>query len=171
MKHGSPSRTTATHKTQTKIPGLVLSRLPMSSLLLLFLPKLLRGTRDRWVAQVSFIIIHSTGLAPFPRLSAPPHSSQICILKSLYFSVLALWIIELIEKNIYKLQVEWKEQRNGWSYVIIEYRTPLSQSDLRTRKKLLCIYTHIHSTYIHTYIHIHTHRGYWDMNQCSVFSR
>ncbi len=52
------------------------SRLPLSSLLLLFLPKLLRGTRDRWVAQVSFIIIHSTGLAPFPRLSAPPHSSQ-----------------------------------------------------------------------------------------------
>ncbi len=48
----------------------------MSSLLLLTLPKLLRGTRDRWVAQVSFIIIHSTGLAPFPRLSAPPHSSQ-----------------------------------------------------------------------------------------------
>ncbi len=28
------------------------------------------------MAQVSFIIIHSTGLAPFPRLSAPPHSSQ-----------------------------------------------------------------------------------------------
>ncbi len=43
----------------------------------LTLPKLLRGTRDRWVAQVSFIIIHSTGLAPFPRLSAPPHSSHI----------------------------------------------------------------------------------------------
>ncbi len=39
-------------------------------------PKLLRGTRDRWVVQVSFIIIYSTGLAPFPRLSAPPHSSQ-----------------------------------------------------------------------------------------------
>ncbi len=76
MKSGSPSQTTAAHKTQTKSPGLVLSRLPMSSLLLLFLPKLLRGTRDRWVAQVSFIIIHSTGLAPFPRLSAPPHSSH-----------------------------------------------------------------------------------------------
>ncbi len=56
MKSGSPSRTTAAHKTQTKIPGLVLSRLPLSSLLLLFLPKLLRGTRDRWVVQVSFII-------------------------------------------------------------------------------------------------------------------
>ncbi len=39
-------------------------------------PKLLRGTRDRWVVQVSFIINYSTGLAPFPRLSAPPHSSQ-----------------------------------------------------------------------------------------------
>ncbi len=76
MKSGSPSRTTAAHKTQTNIPGLVLSRLPLLSLLLLFLPKLLRGTRDRWVAQVSFIIIYSTGLAPFPRLSAPPHSSQ-----------------------------------------------------------------------------------------------
>ncbi len=32
----------------------------------LTLPKLLR-----WVAQVSFIIIYSTSLAPFPRLSAP----------------------------------------------------------------------------------------------------
>ncbi len=40
----------------------------------LTLPKLLRGTRDRWVVQVSFITIYSTGLAPFPRLSAPPHS-------------------------------------------------------------------------------------------------
>ncbi len=76
MKSGSPSRTTAAHKTHTKNPGLVLSRLPLLSLLLLFLPKLLRGTRDRWVVQVSFIIIYSTGLAPFPRLSAPPHSSQ-----------------------------------------------------------------------------------------------
>ncbi len=28
------------------------------------------------MAQVSFIIIHSTGLALFPRLSAPPHSSH-----------------------------------------------------------------------------------------------
>ncbi len=81
----------------------------------------------------------------------------ICILKSLYFSILALWIIELIEK-IYKFQVEWKEQRNGWSSVIIEYRTPLSQSDLGTRKKLLCIYTHIHIYTVHTYIHIHTPR-------------
>ncbi len=42
----------------------------------LTLPKLLRGTRDRWVAQVSFITNYSTGLAPFPQLSAPPHSSQ-----------------------------------------------------------------------------------------------
>ncbi len=42
----------------------------------LTLPKLLRGTRDRWVVQVSFITNYSTGLAPFPRLSAPPHSSQ-----------------------------------------------------------------------------------------------
>ncbi len=40
------------------------------------LPKLLRGTRDRCVAQVSFIIIYSTGLALFPWLSAPPHSSH-----------------------------------------------------------------------------------------------
>ncbi len=29
------------------------------------------------MAQVSLIIINSTGLAPFPRLSAPPHSSQL----------------------------------------------------------------------------------------------
>ncbi len=35
---------------------------------------LLRGTRDRWAVQVSFITNYSTGLAPFPRLSAPPHS-------------------------------------------------------------------------------------------------
>ncbi len=42
----------------------------------LTLPKLLRGTWDRWVAQVSFITIYSTGLAPFPWLSAPPHSPQ-----------------------------------------------------------------------------------------------
>ncbi len=41
------------------------------------LPKLLRGTRDRWVAQVSFIIIYSTGFALFPRLLAPPHLSQL----------------------------------------------------------------------------------------------
>ncbi len=40
----------------------------------LTLPKLLRGTRDRWPVQVSFITNYSTGLAPFPRLSAPPHS-------------------------------------------------------------------------------------------------
>ncbi len=42
----------------------------------LTLPKLLRGTRDRWVVQVSFITNYSTGLAPFTRLSAPPHSSH-----------------------------------------------------------------------------------------------
>ncbi len=42
----------------------------------LTLPNLLRGTRDRWVVQVSFITNYSTSLAPFPRLSAPPHSSQ-----------------------------------------------------------------------------------------------
>ncbi len=51
----------------------------------LTLPKLLRGTRDWWVVQVSFITNYSTGLAPFPRLSAPPHSSQcvsfeLCVL-------------------------------------------------------------------------------------------
>ncbi len=34
MKSGSPSRRTAAHKTQTKIPGLVLSRLPLLSLLI-----------------------------------------------------------------------------------------------------------------------------------------
>ncbi len=78
MKSGSPSRTTAAHKTQTKIrPG------PLSSSTVvtphLTLPKLLRGIRDRWVAQVSFIIIHSTGLAPFPRLSPRSHSSHTSI--------------------------------------------------------------------------------------------
>ncbi len=79
MKSGSPPRTTAPHgrlpHTKHKLksrPG------PLSSSTVvtphLTLPKLLRGTRDRWVAQVSFITIYSTGLAPFPRLSAPPHS-------------------------------------------------------------------------------------------------
>ncbi len=75
MKSGSPSRTTAAHKTQTKIQAWS----SLSSTVVtphLTLPKLLRGTRDRWVAQVSFITNYSTGLAPFPRLSAPPHSSQ-----------------------------------------------------------------------------------------------
>ncbi len=89
MKSGSPSRTTAAHKTHTNNPGLVLSRLPLLSLLLLFLPKLLHGTRDRWVAQVSFIIIYSTSLAPFPRLSAPPHSSQLTIRNRAEHSVAA----------------------------------------------------------------------------------
>ncbi len=46
----------------------------------LTLPKLLRGTRDRWAVQVLFITNYSTGLAPFPRLSAPPHSPQwLCV--------------------------------------------------------------------------------------------
>ncbi len=71
MKSGSPSRTTAAHKLKSR-PG------PLSSSTVvtphLTLPKLLRGTRDRWVVQVSFITNYSTGLAPFPRLSAPPHS-------------------------------------------------------------------------------------------------
>ncbi len=65
---------TAAHKTQIKSrPG------PLSSSTVVappfILPKLLRGTRDQWVVQVLLIIIYSTGLAPFPRLSAPPHSS------------------------------------------------------------------------------------------------
>ncbi len=46
MKSGSPSRTTAAHKTQTKIPGLVLSPSTVVTPHLT-LPKLLRGTRDR----------------------------------------------------------------------------------------------------------------------------
>ncbi len=40
------------------------------------LPKLLRGTQNQWVAHVSFVIIYSTGLTPFPWLSAPPHLSH-----------------------------------------------------------------------------------------------
>ncbi len=48
----------------------------------LTLPKLLRGTRDWWVVQVSFITIYSTGLALFPRLSAPPHSPHSVIKKN-----------------------------------------------------------------------------------------
>ncbi len=75
MKSGSPSRTTAAHKTQTKIQAWS----SLSSTVVtphLTLPKLLRGTRDRWVVQVLFITNYSTGLAPFPRLSAPPHSSH-----------------------------------------------------------------------------------------------
>ncbi len=46
---------------------------------------LLRGTRDWWVVQASFIIINSIGLAPFPRLSDPPHSSHTILLFYLYF--------------------------------------------------------------------------------------
>ncbi len=46
---------------------------------------LLRGTRDWWVVQASFIIINSIGLAPFPRLSDPPHSSHTTLLFYLYF--------------------------------------------------------------------------------------
>ncbi len=38
------------------------------------------------MAQVSFIIIHSTGLAPFPRLSAPPHSSHSHLTKPSNFN-------------------------------------------------------------------------------------
>ncbi len=59
------------HKLKSR-PGPLLSSTVVTPHLTL--PKLLRGTRDRWVAQVSFITIYSTGLAPFPRLSAPPHS-------------------------------------------------------------------------------------------------
>ncbi len=55
---------------------------PLSSFTVITPPfillKLLRETRDRWVAQVSFIIIYSTGLTPFPRPSARPtlHSAK-----------------------------------------------------------------------------------------------
>ncbi len=63
----------------------------------LTLPKLLRGTRDRWAVQVSFITNYSTGLAPFPRLSAPPHSPQ-------WYTVLLPWKIkwhqECLEKRV-----------------------------------------------------------------------
>ncbi len=78
MKSGSPSRTTAAHKTQTKIPGLVLSRLPLLSLLLLFLPKLLRGTRDgEWCRcrSLSFTppaSLRSHGSRPRPTRHIPP---------------------------------------------------------------------------------------------------
>ncbi len=49
------------------------------------LPELLRGTRDRRVVQMSFIIVNSTGLALLLWLSAPPHLSQNCI--SLYIYI------------------------------------------------------------------------------------
>ncbi len=62
-KSGRPSRMTAAHKTQIKSrPG------PLSSFTVVappfILPELLRGTRDRWVAQVSFIFINSHGSRP-----------------------------------------------------------------------------------------------------------
>ncbi len=63
----------------------------------LTLPKLLRGTRDRWVVQVSFITNYSTGLAPFPQLSAPPHSSHTlyCKLEKIQFLNL-IWFADLV---------------------------------------------------------------------------
>ncbi len=75
----------------------------------LTLPKLLRGTRDRWVAQVSFITNYSTGLAPFPRLSAPPHSSQSLIIIKIKRNK-HLKYISLCGMNVYIIQVslfEW----------------------------------------------------------------
>ncbi len=62
-----------------KSPGLVLSSFAVVAPPFI-LPELLHGTRDRWVVQVSLIIIYSTGLARFPRLSAPPHLSQTAIM-------------------------------------------------------------------------------------------
>ncbi len=75
----------------------------------LTLPKLLRGTRDRWVVQVSFITNYSTGLAPFPRLSAPPHSSQSLIIIKIKRNK-HLKYISLCGMNVYIIQVslfEW----------------------------------------------------------------
>ncbi len=65
----------------------------------LTLPKLLRGTRDRWVVQVSFITNYSTGLAPFPRLSAPPHSSHTSLPSLFDRLTLALSILILFFKK------------------------------------------------------------------------
>ncbi len=59
MKSGSPSRTPAAHKTQTKSrPGPLSSCNVVSPLFIL--PELLHRTQDR------FIITYSTSLAPFP---------------------------------------------------------------------------------------------------------
>ncbi len=93
----------------------------------------------------------------------------ICILKSLYFSILALWIIELIEKIYINFKLSEKNsetKRLEFCY----YRISHSSQPIRFRdQKKTVVYIHTYTQYIHTYIY--THRGYWDMNQCSVFSR
>ncbi len=83
MKSGSPSRTTAAHKTQTKIPGLVLSRLPLLSLLLLFLSE-----APPWDSRpvsgagvVHYHLLHRprsvpTALGPAPLVTYPHRPSQ-----------------------------------------------------------------------------------------------
>ncbi len=70
MKSGSPSRTTAAHKTQTKIQA-------WSSLLFhcrhsSFNPSEAPLWDSRTVSGAG--VVHYHLLAPFPRLSAPPHS-------------------------------------------------------------------------------------------------
>ncbi len=64
----------------------------------MFGEKLLRGTRDRWVVQVSFITNYSTGLAPFPRLSAPPHSSQLFFI---YFFLLTTFAHSVCTTDVF----------------------------------------------------------------------
>ncbi len=75
----------------------------------LTLPKLLRGTWDRWVVQVSIITNYSTGLAPFPRLSAPRHSSHLCshfyfCFFSLCYTVLSFHFCSTMTCSVNKLQ-------------------------------------------------------------------
>ncbi len=107
------------------------------------LPKLLRGTRDRWVAQVSFIIIYSTGLAPFPWLSARPtrhndrdRCSIILLVKEWSYLMSQLWDDELS-------LVYWEDER-GWKLGFIWFRGrpnhhPLWFNPLNARLKIFRI--------------------------------
>ncbi len=64
------------HKLKSR-PG-PLSSSTVIALLLSFRSSSVGLETGEW-RRCPLIIINSTGLAPFPRLSAPPHSSQYCI--------------------------------------------------------------------------------------------
>ncbi len=63
-------------------PGLDLSRLALSSLLLLSFRSSSVGLETGEWRRCRSLSLNSTGLAPLPRLSAPPHSSQVSFNKT-----------------------------------------------------------------------------------------
>ncbi len=82
MKSGSPSRTTAKHKLKIQAWSSLVFHCCHSS----FNPSEAPPWDSRPV-QVSFITNYSTGLAPFPRLSAPPHSPHTRCAKPLIHGI------------------------------------------------------------------------------------